>query len=439
MSIYKIKDYDKNKDYTEEINKAVKTGDYSLAGSLEKKRNNKIAGEGLSYPKTYNYIDVGNEIKAGIQNGADADYIYELMRARENKAKTTPKYSQYANDELQDAAAQYYYSKSAGDKPEYKSRYGDKLDEMLDRVMNGERFSYDAASDPLYQQYKKQYTREGQRAYKDTLASLAAGAGGENSWAASAASQANNYYMQQLADKVPELYSLAYDKYLAEQSADMNKLAQLRDLENTDYNKYLNEMSIYQNDRDYYNQQYNTWKNNQYTDKQWEYQTANDMLENYISAGVMPPENVLLKAGISDKGYVSELVEKVKRNNEYENKLQDYTLEGTALDNEGRRISNEGGRISNNAASRQLDLLGYGTSGKSTTKKSSSESGKTDGGNIDDAYIDTESLEKLGLGNLSYEEIEEMVEDGRLRAIQKNGKIVLTKGLAKAGVERFFS
>lgn len=85
--------------------------------------------------------------------------------------------------------------------------------------MKGEKpsFSYDLENDPVYQAYQKQYAREGQRAAQDTLGNMAAMTGGiPSSYAATAASQAGDYYASQMADKVPELYQQAYSKYLSE-------------------------------------------------------------------------------------------------------------------------------------------------------------------------------------------------------------------------------
>lgn len=44
-----------------------------------------------------------------------------------------------------------------GGKPGYSSRYSSQIDALLDSVLNREGFSYDVESDPLYQQYRKQY------------------------------------------------------------------------------------------------------------------------------------------------------------------------------------------------------------------------------------------------------------------------------------------
>ena len=44
-----------------------------------------------------------------------------------------------------------------------------QISAKLDALLNRTPFSYDAASDPLYQQYRKQYTREADRSAEDVL------------------------------------------------------------------------------------------------------------------------------------------------------------------------------------------------------------------------------------------------------------------------------
>lgn len=101
--------------------------------------------------------------------------------------------------------------------PTWTDPYRGARDSAISQLQSRKSFSYDPETDPAYQQYKEKYTREGERAMDDTLAKVSARTGGlASSYAASAASQANNYYMQQLADKVPELRQLAYQMYMDE-------------------------------------------------------------------------------------------------------------------------------------------------------------------------------------------------------------------------------
>lgn len=141
--------------------------------------------------------------------------------------------------------------------PEFANRYADRIDAALDAILNRDAFDYDVETDPLYAQYRDQYTREGQRAMQNTYGQAAARTGGlGSSWANSAAQQSNNYYMSQLADKVPQLYQMAYDMYADELNRDVNDLNQLRNAQADEYNQYLNALGQYNTNRNFAYSQY---------------------------------------------------------------------------------------------------------------------------------------------------------------------------------------
>lgn len=136
--------------------------------------------------------------------------------------------------------------------PTYTNRYDDRIQAKLSTVENPAAFTYDAATDPLYQQYRKQYAREGQRATADALAAAAAASGGiPSSYAQTAAGQQANYYSAQMTDKIPELYQLAYQKYLNDYQMEQTGLAALQNAEANDYNKYRTELNQYNANRDF--------------------------------------------------------------------------------------------------------------------------------------------------------------------------------------------
>jgi len=119
----------------------------------------------------------------------------------------------------------------------------------LDRVMNPDPFSYDYKTDPAYQAYAKQYTREGRRASEDTMGQYAAMTGGRPSTAAvTAGQQAGNYYASKLADKIPDLYNQAYQRYLSEFNKRLqgfNALQSDRSMRYGEYGDKYNRMSNY--------------------------------------------------------------------------------------------------------------------------------------------------------------------------------------------------
>jgi len=136
--------------------------------------------------------------------------------------------------------------------PSYVSRYQDQIDALTQQILGREAFSYDPETDPTYQQYREQYTRNGQRAMQDTLGQIAARTGGlASSYAGTAAQQTYNNYMAELADKVPELRQLAYSMYLDDLNAKRSDLSMLQGLESTDYGRYADQLSQYNVNRNF--------------------------------------------------------------------------------------------------------------------------------------------------------------------------------------------
>ena len=118
-----------------------------------------------------------------------------------------------------------------------------KLENMKD-------FSYDVNGDALYQQYKDQYTNQGKMAMMDTMGQAAAMTGGYgNSYAQSVGQQAYQGYLQQLTDKIPELYQLALSKY----NSDRDNLYKMNDLYqnlyNNEYGQHRDAVDDYNFDR----------------------------------------------------------------------------------------------------------------------------------------------------------------------------------------------
>lgn len=62
--------------------------------------------------------------------------------------------------------------------PSYVNRYQGQIDALTQKILGRGEFSYDPASDPLYQQYRETYTRDGRRAMQDTLGEVSARTGG---------------------------------------------------------------------------------------------------------------------------------------------------------------------------------------------------------------------------------------------------------------------
>lgn len=138
-------------------------------------------------------------------------------------------------------------------------------DSVIDKYLNRDPFSYDVNGDALYQQYKDQYVTLGKQGMMDTIGQASAMTGGYgNSYAQSAGQQTYQGYLQQLTDKIPELYQLALSKYNQEGEDLYNQYGMLSDAYSKEYGEHRDKVSDYYTDRDYYTNQYNT-------ERQWDY------------------------------------------------------------------------------------------------------------------------------------------------------------------------
>ena len=133
----------------------------------------------------------------------------------------------------------------------YQSQWQAALDETLNKILNREKFSYDLNGDALYQQYKDQYTLQGQQAMMDSMGMAQAMTGGyANSYAQTVGQQTYQGYLQQLNDKVPELYQLALNQYNREGEDLYNQYGLYADRENQDYGRYRDTVSDYYTELD---------------------------------------------------------------------------------------------------------------------------------------------------------------------------------------------
>ena len=299
--------YDPNKDYKKMMDDAVANGDYASAAQYEQQRNAKIQGEGLTQYQTTNQY---------------AQYL----------PKSTTPYD--PNGSV--AQAQNHAINAGAAKPgAYQSTWDSQLNAIMDQILNRKPFEYDMNSDALYQQYADMYRRQGALAMEDTMGQAAAMTGGYgNSYAQTAGQQVYQGYMDQLNDRVPELYQLALAKDQAEVDALKDSYALLASREEQDYGRYRDALGDYYTEEELAYQKYMDERNWQYQlgrddvsdsryDQEWQYQLERDELSDsryeqeweqslkdseeekayslalsMLQSGMMPSDSVLAAAGI---------------------------------------------------------------------------------------------------------------------------------------------
>lgn len=159
---------------------------------------------------------------------------------------------------------------------DYASRWNAQLQDALGQVRDRPAFRYDFNADPLYQMYRQQYTRLGEQAAANAAAESAALTGGfGNSYAASAAAQANQNYLDQLNGILPDLYDRAAARYDAEGDELWRLYNAYQDRDETDYDRYRDQYgdwewyldyltgradTEYDRDYDQYSDRYGQWQ-----------------------------------------------------------------------------------------------------------------------------------------------------------------------------------
>jgi hypothetical protein len=187
-------------------------------------------------------------------------------------------------------AAQAYLNQVKASKPgAYQSRWDDELTSLYDQIRNRKKFSYDLGTDPLYQQYREQYQRQGRLAMQDTMGQAAALTGGYGStYGEQVGQQAYNAYLQNLNDIVPQLQQQAYQRYQDEGTDLYNQYSLVKGRDDTDYGRYRDTVSDWYSDLADARSEYNTEYSNDLS--QWgtmlDYwsQKANDENAAYLQA-----------------------------------------------------------------------------------------------------------------------------------------------------------
>lgn len=188
--------------------------------------------------------------------------------------------------------------------PTWTPRYEAEIQGLLSDISNRKGFSYNMNEDKMYQQYRDQYIREGQRAMKDTAAQTAALTGGYGStYGAIAAQQGYDNYLAALNDRVPQLEQMAYGRYTDELADKYNQLGAYQTEENRLYGQYMDALGQYNTDRNFafgsmqaamdQNNHENEFdrslfesdRNYGLTEEQWKFQQQQQAIENALSTG----------------------------------------------------------------------------------------------------------------------------------------------------------
>lgn len=224
-------------------------GNNTYNAVLDYQRKNNLAVDGVVGDETWGSLD-------------------KVQAAQRSTPQST--YTPYdpGSDKAYQAALKKQQEAENSKPGEYKGAYDQQLKDIYDKIMNREKFSYDLSGDPLWQQYKDQYTQKGRMAMLDTMGQAAALTGGYgSSYGQAVGQQQYNAYMQQLAAVMPELYDRARSAYDAEGNRMLQEYELTGDLARDDYSKYQDAYNRWLAERSYaqgnadtaYDRGYNQW------------------------------------------------------------------------------------------------------------------------------------------------------------------------------------
>lgn len=245
-------------------------GDKTYNATIDYQTKNGLTVDGIVGKNTW--TKAGYTLSPSSQTFEYGDFTYDPFEYADYKESDSVINAGNKKTEAENALASY------GD---FNYSNQGTFDDIINKILNREKFSYDLNADALYQQYKDKYMQQGKMAMQDTMGQAAAMTGGYgNSYAASVGNQAYQAHLNNLNDVIPELYQMAYDKYNQEGQDLYNQYGLLSDDRNMEYGMWGDKYNKLAADRGYYADVYNSERNYDYNkyadDRGFEYGKYSD-------------------------------------------------------------------------------------------------------------------------------------------------------------------
>ena len=179
--------------------------------------------------------------------------------------------------------------------PQYDAPHAQALQDLYRQITERPKFTYDPNDDALYQSYKQSYAQQGRLAMEDTMGQAAGLTGGyASSYGQAVGQQQYDAYLQRLGEVYPELYSMAYNRYMDEGAALQQQYDMMFAQSEADYEKYLDRLA---REDLAYNRETAAEKD-AYNRQQKAYDRLVDMM---TTMGYVPTAEELAAAGMSEQ------------------------------------------------------------------------------------------------------------------------------------------
>ena len=143
-----------------------------------------------------------------------------------------------------------------------RTSYTDQVQEMMDKIMNRDKFSYDVDNDPLFQQALASAMNSGKQAMQDTIGQASALTGGYGStYATSAGNQAYNSFIEDAYDNLPQYYQMALEAYQMEGDEMYRQFGVVSEMDDKEFNRNVAAYdATYQHRNQMYNEAYGQFR-----------------------------------------------------------------------------------------------------------------------------------------------------------------------------------
>ena len=143
-----------------------------------------------------------------------------------------------------------------------RTSYTDQVQEMMDKIMNRDKFSYDVDNDPLFQQALASAMNSGKQAMQDTIGQASALTGGYGStYATSAGNQAYNSFIEDAYDNLPQYYQMALEAYQMEGDEMYRQFGMVSEMDDKEFNRNVAAYdATYQHRNQMYNEAYGQFR-----------------------------------------------------------------------------------------------------------------------------------------------------------------------------------
>lgn len=280
-------------------------GDKTDAALRNYQKNNGLQADGIAGKNTWDKLMGNNAGNQQAQQPVTPPVAAQPEKSYRYDAQNDPVYQ----------AAQQKVTDLEGSKPTIQGTYDQQVEQLFQEILGQKDFKYDLNGDPLWQQYKDQYLTQGKMASMDAMGQAAALTGGYgSSFGQAAGQQAYQGYLQQLNDRVPELYQLALQKYNNDQALLKDKFKTAKGMQDDEYAKHMDATDLWYKDlglaidekkdvRDYGQSEWYTGEQLKRDDENTDYnrkQDAYSKVANMIATtGYVPSDTELAAAGMT--------------------------------------------------------------------------------------------------------------------------------------------